>query len=444
MNFIKRTFRDAMKTPGFSLLYMGGVAFTIAFTLVYGFILYGQLGPVYPEYDRANTYYITQLMSKNDYMTASNTLGKPFIDQFLRDSLKSVEKVTAIIKYNPTYPMVQTNGHGPEFHIEMRMTEPSFFDFYKYKFLAGRPFSLDEFEAKERVAAISDKVAERLFEKAEDAIGEKISINHTKYRITGVFREGSALSVDSYGEVFIPYNYVPSEPREWHDIYKGGLAAILKVKPGKAALLKKELGEICQRINSVDTTASKFYITGLTSHAEHVLLDRTSAWDDEVEEYLAKPFTSPLELAKPFLIGLLILLVIPALNISGLIGARMDRMKADIGVRRCFGATQKRLMRMILSENLVLTITGGIVGLVIAWLIALFGNHILLQFMPNYGFLESSYGANSSVISGEMAFAPVLFLLTLIMCVVLNLLSAWIPARKAMKRQITDSLNSKR
>lgn len=444
MNFIRRTFREAMKTPGFSLLYMGGVAFTIAFTLVYGFILYGQLGPVYPEYDRANTYYIPQIMCKSENMTLQNSLGKPFIDEFLRDSLKSVEKATAIIKYNWGYPMVQTDGKGPEFHVEKRLTEPSFFDFYKYEFVAGRPFSQEEFDAKERVVVISDKVAKRLYGKAEDAIDGKISIDHTKYRITGVFREGSALSPDSYAEVFMPYNYSPSSSRggNWYDKYVGGLTAVLKVKPGQQELLKKELREICQRINSVDTTAAKFYIPLVSSHAEHILTD--SHYDTEQEEFLVSETPSIFKLGRPFFIGLLVLLVIPALNISGLIGARMDRMKADLGIRRSYGATRSRLMRMVLSENLVLTLAGGLIGLIVAWMIAVFAGDVLMQFMPLGYQGKSSYGENASIVTGEMAFAPMLFLLVLLICLTLNLLSAWIPARNAMHQQITESLNSKR
>ncbi len=55
MNLIKKTIKEALKTPGFSLLYMAGVAFTVAFTIIYGMLLYSQLGPVYPEYDRDST-----------------------------------------------------------------------------------------------------------------------------------------------------------------------------------------------------------------------------------------------------------------------------------------------------------------------------------------------------------------------------------------------------
>lgn len=442
MSIIKRAFQEAKKTPGFSLLYVCGVAFTIAFTLVYGFILYGQLGPIYPEYDRESTYYLEQIIFKHSNYTSIQGIGDPFIDQFLRDSLKSVEKLTVIAQYNPGYPMVQTNRKGSEFHVERRMTEPSFFDFYKYEFIAGRPFSQDEFDAGDQVAVISDKVANRLYQNPENAIDKKISIDHSKYRITGVFREGSALNVDSYGEVFIPYDMTTLNGREWHEKYGGTLKVIFKVKNGKEDLLRKELDEISQRINSVDTTAAKFIIPYVPSHAEHILADKYQYSHDQDNYQVAAK--SPWKLSKPYLIGLFVILIIPALNITGLIGARMDRIRADIGIRRCFGATRKRLIWMVLSDNLILTLAGGILGLLVAWIIAIFAGDILLQFMPLGYDKGMSYGGNAPIVTDEMAFAPVLFLLTLLICVILNLLSAWIPTQKAINSQITNSLNSKR
>lgn len=433
-----------MKTPGFTLLYIGGVAFTIAFTIIYGIILYGQLGPVYPEYDRNSTYYINQLVFKTDNMTMTTNLGQPFIDEFLRDSLKSVEKVTAIVTYYSDYPMVQTEGRGPEFHIEMRATEPSYFDFYKFDFLAGKPFSQEEFEAKDLVVAISDKVASKLFATVEEAVGQHISIDHVKYRITGVFREGSALCPDSYGEAFSPYYDRIINRGEWTDRYKGGLRAILKVKPGQEELLKKELREICQRINAVDTTISRFYIPKTVSHMEHVLGNGEYRAGDDEMEYLVTKSPNIFQLGRPFIIALLVILIIPALNISGLIGARMDRIRADLGIRRCFGATKANLLRMVMTENLILTLAGGILGLVAAWLIAAFAGSLLLQITPlDYSF-NGSFSKSASFLTGEMAFAPVLFLTVLVLCLALNLLSAWIPAMSAMRRQITDSLNSKK
>ena len=151
-----------------------------------------------------------------------------------------------------------------------------------------------------------------------------------------------------------------------------------------------------------------------------------------------------MQIWKPFLIALLVVLVIPALNISGLIGARMDRMAAELGVRRCFGANRRRLMGMVLTENLVLTLAGGILGLIAAWLLSALAGNFLLQLTPLAYEQGFRFGDDASFITGESVFAPLLFVFALGICIVLNLISAWIPARRALHSQITESLNTKR
>ena len=341
--------------------------------------------------------------------------------------------------------MVQTDGHGPEFHVEMRSVEPSFFKFYDYEFKAGAPFTQADFDSRLTVAAISDKVAARLFASPEEAIGKQISIDHVNYRIAGVFREGSALCVDSYGEVFIPYSirYQGYHQDEWPEQLIGMLKVMVKVKPGKKEAFRKEITDICRRINLKDTTASRFYINSLKTHGEHVLSDSEDYASDDSEYQIAG--TRPwLSIWGPILTGLLVVLVIPALNISGLISSRMDRMSSEIGIRRSFGATKSRMMRMITSENLVLTLAGGLIGLATAWIIATSTGGMLLQFTPLEYIVEPKFGENTSFVTGEMAFSPIIFLLILSLCLILNTISAWIPARKAMRRQITESINTKR
>lgn len=449
MNLIKKTIREAVKTPGFSLLYIAGVAFTVAFTIIYGMLLYSQLGPVYPEYDRDHTVYVKTLVNTSEGNRSSSYLGRSFIEEFLRDKLKSADSMTAIIIGNWKYPMVQTHGQGPEFHAVVRYVEPSFFKFYRYEFKEGKSFSQEDFDSGIRVADISESIAKRLFGSSEDAVGKDISIDHVSYRIRGVFREGSALNVDSYGEVFLPYSLVDKGNYELppQQKYSGGLQAVIKVKPGKEGALRDELRDICRRINAIDTTGWQFHLPGVMTHAEHVLTDTSTdfSWEgDEAETFKIKDSTPAYMMWKPFLIALLVVLVIPALNISGLIGARMDRMASELGIRRSFGANRRRLMGMVLTENLVLTLAGGILGLIAAWLISLFAGNFLLQLTPLAYESGFTFGRDASFITGETAFAPILFLFTLGICLILNLISAWIPARRALHNQITESLNSKR
>ncbi|MDE6380141.1 MAG: ABC transporter permease [Muribaculaceae bacterium] len=449
MKLIRKTIKEALKTPGFSLLYMAGVAFTVAFTIIYGMLLYSQLGPVYPEYDRSSTIYVKTMVVTNGNNRSSGSLGRNFIDEFLRDKIKSADKMTASVNWLSGYPMVQTDGHGPEFHAEVRYVEPSFFDFYHYEFKSGKPFSQEDFDSGMEVADISERIATRLFGSPEEAVGKDISINHENYRIRGVFREGSALNVDSYGEVFMPYSLTSSSHgyNEGSRRYLGRLRATFKVKEGKEEAFRDELRDICRRINAMDTTQEVFYLPGVMSHAEHVLTDTNVEWGwdgSEEDQFKIKEASTVFQLWKPFLIALLVVLVIPALNISGLIGARMDRMASELGVRRCFGANRRRLMEMVLTENLVLTLVGGVVGLIAAWLISVFAGDFLLQLTPLAYEQGFRFGNNASFITAESAFAPLLFLFALCICIVLNLISAWIPARRALHAQITESINTKR
>ena len=451
MNLIKKTIKEAMKTPGFSMLYMAGVAFTVAFTIIYGMLLYSQLGPVYPEYDRNSTMYVnTMIVVSNGNNRSSGSLGRNFIDEFLRDKIKSADKMTASINWLSGYPMVQTDGHGPEFHAEVRYVEPSFFDFYKYEFKEGKPFSQEDFDSALEVADISEGIAMKLFGSPEEAVGKDISIDHLNYRIRGVFREGSALNVDSYGEVFLPYTLRSSSHGYQNGLrrYLGNLRATFIVKEGQEETLREELRDVCRRINAMDTTTQEvFYLPGVMTHFEHVLTDTNVEWGwdgNDEDRFKIKEASTVFQLWKPFLIALLVVLVIPALNISGLIGARMDRMASELGVRRCFGANRRKLMGMVLTENLILTLVGGVVGLIAAWLISIFAGDFLLQLTPLAYEQGFRFGNDASFITGESAFAPLLFVFALCICVVLNLISAWIPARRALHAQITESINTKR
>ena len=69
-----------------------------------------------------------------------------------------------------------------------------------------------------------------------------------------------------------------------------------------------------------------------------------------------------------FLLVLLVLLLVPALNLSGMISSRMEGRLAEMGVRRSFGAGRKMLLSQVMWENLLLTALGGALGLLLAWL----------------------------------------------------------------------------
>ena len=130
-----------------------------------------------------------------------------------------------------------------------------------------------------------------------------------------------------------------------------------------------------------------------------------------------------MELAKDFLYILLALLFIPALNLSGMISSRMDR-----------------LLEQVLCENLLLTLLGGLVGLVFSYLIVWTASDWILTLFDK----DINDTSLSTSFTAEMLFNPAVFGIALAVCVVLNVVSALVPALYALRHPIMESLNSKR
>ena len=101
---------------------------------------------------------------------------------------------------------------------------------------------------------------------------------------------------------------------------------------------------------------------------------------------------------------LFILLLVPALNLSGITLSRMRRRMAELGVRRAFGATQGTILWQVLRDWLLATSLG-------------------------------KTGLSTGMFNGAVFIAAFLF------CLVLNLFSAGLPAWRMSRLNITDSIN---
>lgn len=85
-------------------------------------------------------------------------------------------------------------------------TNADFFHIYEYEFVAGRAFTAKEVEAHEEVCVISDRLAERLFGKETDPLGQLVALDKSwGLRVVGVIRGASALTPDSHADVLVPY-----------------------------------------------------------------------------------------------------------------------------------------------------------------------------------------------------------------------------------------------
>jgi putative ABC transport system permease protein len=93
----------------------------------------------------------------------------------------------------------------------------------------------------------------------------------------------------------------------------------------------------------------------------------------------------------------------------------------------------------VVTENLVLTSIGGLIGLALSWLsIYNFRTELLGMFFDN------STLTSAPIVSGEMLFAPVVFVAALFFCLLINTLAAFLPTWLSLKKPIVESMMEKR
>lgn len=208
------------------------------------------------------------------------------------------------------------------------------------------------------------------------------------------------------------------------------ITMVVKDKEQETAL-REEIKELYRKYNTSQTEIELQQLEQPRSYALTVFQTWVS---DEAFDWSA--------VFKKFGLTLLVLLLVPALNLSGMIAGRMETRLSEMGVRKSFGANRNGLLGQVLWENLLLTLTGGLLGLTLAWgalytcrdwLFALFDERPVL-----------AYGGVSTTVSGEMLFAPSVFLAAFLLCLILNMLSALIPAWSSLRHPIIQSLNEKR
>ena len=141
---------------------------------------------------------------------------------------------------------------------------------------------------------------------------------------------------------------------------------------------------------------------------------------------------------------MLFILLIPMINLSGMVSSRMEARMGEFGVRKSFGAWRGDVLQQITGENLLLTLLGGVLGLLLSYVLLGVFSEQFNGMLPTevLGMVFSMEEIDAAVFSVRDFFKLKLYLLLLAIVLVLNLVSALLPAMKVMRRPITESLNS--
>jgi len=419
----------------FSMLYIVGTGLAIAMTVIVAVVYYVKLAPIYPEENRKNTLYLTHVSFKSEQesRTYQSALSYRALQEWIYP-LKNVVAVSARFSNAMDY-YVQPADRSGDFRPALKLVDPAFFRIYALQFLEGHPFTEADLASGIHTAVISDDLARRLFGATEGVVGRSFSMDYVNYHVCGVVRGASFLTRQSYAQVYVPYSIESNykDPVVSSFPYCGLFNVTFLVKDNaQAKVLRAEIKDLTRRVNAQYKGQWQMELWEQpTSHALSVF-----------KEYPADTSFSSWRVAGRLILWVLVLLVVPSLNLNGLIASRMESRLPEMGVRKSFGASRSALLSQVMWENFFLTLVGGLLGLLVAWIMLYVGREWIFMLFDSWP-MDIPEGANLYV-SGEMLFAPVVFLIAFLLCLVLNLLSALWPAWMSLRKPIVYSLYEKR
>jgi putative ABC transport system permease protein len=429
INHFKQAWNLIRQEKLFSSIYIVGTGLSITIVMVLSIVFYIKIANIYPETNRDRMLIVKSATekSKNNESWSSSSLSLSVIETCFQ-SVKSAEAVTALTKGSENY--VQPDESKEQLPVVVEYVDTKFWTVFPLHFINGKPFTDADFRSAIPTAVIAESLAKWLFG-ATDVTGKQVSLDFRFFRVCGVVEDVSYITEQTYAQLWIPYTVNPQHKETFGN---GGAlgemkAYILAPSSGDVERVRQEAIENISRYNQTLKDV-EFTVNGQPDYHWQSIF---RSWSSDAPDFN--------KILLQYGLIFFILLLVPAVSLSGMTDSRMERRMAEMGVRRAFGAPVRILMGQIITENFLFTVLGGLIGLLSSWLLILLGRNWIMQL--GQSFVNPPPEGTDVALTPSMLLNLPVFAIALGICFLLNLLSALIPAWQYSHREIVHSLNAK-
>lgn len=308
---------------------------------------------------------------------------------------------------------------GELISIQPLFVDHEYWKMYDFEFISGSPFEKEEIEAARKIAIITESVARKLFGET-NVNGRPIDVDNAPYIVKGVVKDLFPLLPDGTIGVFL--NYSPQEQEGFGEGIFGETNTRLLMKENiKADYIKAQVKKRYEDINREMMEEGQTLVYHSQPYSSEELTAGSFGSNGEPNIRFKK---------RTRIVMYLILLLLPAINLSSMTRSRLRNRISEIGVRRTFGAKKKNIISQIFTENLLISFIGGSIGLCISLIFLFFLTEYFIVFNDPYSFGSALESVNvTPVIWNVFDFS--VFFIAFGACFILNVLSATIPAWRA-------------
>ena len=260
-----------------------------------------------------------------------------------------------------------------------------FIDIQGLEFEKGRFYTDSEANSASRVIVIGDEIAKSLFDEA-NPIGKKVRLYGQRFTVIGVLKKQGAALLENNRDVsaFIPVNFVR---QLYGDNNKISINVII-FKPQKGVDMEAYKAEISQKLRN---------FRGLKSGTiDNFFINVFSGFTDLIDGII-----SQMNVVGWIISGFSLL--VGGFGIANIMFVSVKERTNLIGIQKSLGAKNKFILFQFLFEAIILSVIGGIIGLLLVWAIALVLTKVLdFEFVLSMAniFLGTGLAAVIGLISG--------------------------------------------
>jgi len=214
----------------------------------------------------------------------------------------------------------------------------------------GRSFSHVDDAANSHVAVVNTKLAENLFGQ-RDPIARRIKISGVPYDVIGVYEPPPHLfGGEEQPQALIPHGTFTKDLQYW----RGWMSMF--VVPQDSVPLERAMDDVTMALRT---------LRGLRP-------GQRNNFDAVTQDVYVKAINSFTLVARVLMIALsMVGLMVGGIGVVAIMMISVTERTREIGVRKALGATRREILWQFLVEAATLTLVGGIVGMIVGWLVSL-------------------------------------------------------------------------
>ena len=333
--------------------------------------------------------------------------------EYLKNSVDNVKSIQA-----SRYSSSQTSRNNKSVGTQVRGVTSEIDKMDDLKILNGRYLNETDIDKRRKVVVLNEYAAEVLFPKDEDPVDQVVTVGSINFRVVGVFESKS-----TYSNIHIPLT-----------------TSLMIYKPK----LNREMSELIVETVGVETLAQSDEVEKQIRKA--LATKYTFDEKDRGAIYVWSRIENVLESNMIFggmnafiwLIGLGTLLA-GVVGVSNIMQVTVRERTNEFGIRKSMGATPRSLVRLILIESIVLTVSFGYIGLVGGTFVMEAVAYVLESGMIDTGQEIMSGREAPAVFKDPTIDLGIAFSATLVL-IIAGTIAGYIPARRAAKLKTIDAM----